>query len=75
MSLKVQFNSLADFWLMSGHGVFVWSAYAITFFILSYLLVNVLLQRRALIRKLRKAQRLQAQAVTSSSTKAQELAK
>lgn len=65
--MNFQFESLADFWLMNGHGAFVWSAYAITFGVMGYLLCSVWLQRRAVLRKLRKAQRLAALHTTQES--------
>lgn len=42
----MQFDSLADFMSMQGHGVFVWSVYAITLVILVALTAAPLRKRR-----------------------------
>lgn len=41
-----QFDSLADFMAMSGHGPYVWSAYGISALVLLYLAVLPLRRRR-----------------------------
>lgn len=56
--MKFQFESFADFMVMNGHGPFVWSAYAITFAVLIFLLVSPLLQKRAFIKQQKKQQKL-----------------
>lgn len=56
--MQIQFESLADFWTMNGHGSYVWLAYGITFTVLVYLVVNPLLQYGQLLRQQRKLQRL-----------------
>ena len=43
---KFQFASLADFFVMGGHGAYVWSAYGITAIVL-ILLVIMPLRRRS----------------------------
>lgn len=63
--MRFQFESLADFMAMSGHGPYVWASYAITFIALIFLLVNPLLQKKALIKQQKKLHRL---AQTSSVT-------
>ncbi len=55
-----QFESLADFMVMNGHGSYVWSAYGISAMVLLYLAIRPLRQRRALLSTLGK-QRLQDQ--------------
>jgi heme exporter protein D len=60
--MKFQFDSLAAFAHMDGHGVFVWTAYAIVYGILIYLTVNPLLQKRAFLKQQRKWQALQKNA-------------
>lgn len=47
------FDSLAAAWDMTGHGPFVWSAYALTFSVLTYLIVAPLRRFRAGIRFVR----------------------
>lgn len=42
----MKFDSFADFMAMGGHGVFVWSVYAITFVVLVSLAVAPLRRRR-----------------------------
>lgn len=59
--MQFQFDSLVDFMTMDGHGRYVWWAYLVTFSVMGYLLVSVYLQRRAVIRQQRKAQRLAQQ--------------
>lgn len=56
--MQIQFESLTDFWVMNGHGSFVWLAYAITFTVLVYLVVSPLLQMRQFLKQQRKLQRL-----------------
>jgi heme exporter protein D len=56
--MKFQFESLADFIAMSGHGPYVWASYAITFIALVFLLVNPLLQKKALIKQQKKLHKL-----------------
>ena len=56
--MKFQFESIADFIAMNGHGPYVWAAYAITFTVLIYLLVSPLLQKKAFIRQQQKIQKL-----------------
>lgn len=59
--MQFQFESLAAFWVMNGHGPYVWGAYAITAVVLSFLLVSPFLQRRAFFRQQQKLQRLAQQ--------------
>jgi heme exporter protein D len=56
--MKFQFESLADFIAMSGHGPYVWASYAITFIALIFLLVNPLLQKKALVKQQKKLHKL-----------------
>jgi len=57
--MKFQFDSLAAFAHMDGHGIFVWTAYAIVYGILIYLTVSPLLQKSAFLKQQRKWQALQ----------------
>lgn len=56
--MKFQFESLADFMTMSGHGPYVWACYAITFVALIFLVVNPALQKKALIKQQKKLRKL-----------------
>lgn len=56
--MKFQFESFADFMAMSGHGPYVWAAYAITFISLMFLLFSPLLQKKAFIKQQKKMQKL-----------------
>lgn len=59
--MTFQFDSLASFMAMNGHGPFVWASYGITFVVLVYLLVSPVLQRRAFFRQQAKQQRIAKQ--------------
>jgi heme exporter protein D len=59
--MQFQFDSLMDFWLMDGHGPYVWSAYAITFVVLGVLVIGARMQRRLFLQRQRKALRLAEQ--------------
>jgi len=61
--MQFQFESLAAFWVMDGHGPYVWGAYIITALVLIYLLVSPLLQRKAFFRQQQKLQRLAQQKI------------
>lgn len=65
--MQFQFESFADFWTMSGHGPYVWSAYAITFAALGYLVFSAHVQHQLVIRRQRKALRI-AQQLNKSGT-------
>lgn len=65
--MKFQFGSIADFIAMNGHGPFVWSAYAITFAVLIFLLVSPLLQKKAFIKQLQKTHKLEKLAQANSA--------
>lgn len=56
--MKFQFESLADFMAMSGHGPYVWASYAITFIGLIFLVVNPVLQQKKLIKQQQKLRKL-----------------
>lgn len=56
--MKFQFESIADFVAMNGHGPYVWAAYGITFTALIFLLVSPLLQKKAFIKQQQKLQKL-----------------
>jgi heme exporter protein D len=56
--MKFRFESFADFIAMNGHGPYVWSAYAITFAVLIFLLVSPVMQKKAFIKQQQKQQKL-----------------
>lgn len=56
--MKFQFESLADFMAMSGHGPYVWASYAITFIGLIFLVVNPVLQQKKLTKQQQKLRKL-----------------
>ncbi len=56
--MEFQFESLADMFEMSGHGVYVWSCYAITALGLGYLALSPLRQRRVLFNTLKRQARI-----------------
>lgn len=51
-----RFDSLQDFLQMSGHGPYVWSAYAISFAVMLWLVISPLRRRRLLLLELRRQQ-------------------
>lgn len=54
---------------MDGHGVFVWSAYAITFVVLATLVISPMLKKRRFISQQRmQLRREQGPSVTTSDT-------
>ena len=56
--MKFQFESIADFIAMNGHGSYVWASYAITFAVLIFLLISPLLQKKAFVKQQQKQQKL-----------------
>lgn len=68
--MKFQFESIADFIAMNGHGPYVWASYAITFAVLIFLLVSPLLQKKAFVKQQIKQRKLaQANNNAGESTK------
>ncbi|MAD57935.1 MAG: heme exporter protein CcmD [Porticoccus sp.] len=47
-----QFNSLNDFIHMSGHGRYVWIAYFVSIFVMSYVFLVPYLRKKKLIKKI-----------------------
>jgi heme exporter protein D len=56
--MSFQFESVASFIAMNGHGSFVWAAYGITFAVLAYLLISPLLQQRQFFRTQKRLMRI-----------------
>lgn len=52
MNLKFQFESLHDFWVMSGHGPYVWVAYGITLAGLAFLVLFSRQRKKQVLRKI-----------------------
>ncbi len=50
------FGSFAELWHMSGHGVYVWAAYACALLVLAWLVAVPLAEHRRLRRQLRRKQ-------------------
>lgn len=67
--MKFQFESIADFIAMNGHGSYVWASYAITFAVLVFLLVSPLLQKKAFVKQQIKQQKLSPANNTASELK------
>lgn len=58
--MNFQFQSLADFIAMSGHGPYVWACYAITVFVIAYLLLSPARQAAAFKKQLQRQYAQQA---------------
>ena len=52
------FNTLSDFIVMEGHGVYVWSAYGVALLIVLYNLLTPVIARRKLVVQLQRQARL-----------------
>lgn len=63
--MKFQFESMADFIAMNGHGAYVWASYAITLIVLIVLVISPVLQKKAFIKQQQKLHKL-AQSDTSA---------
>ncbi|WP_323843874.1 heme exporter protein CcmD [Microbulbifer magnicolonia] len=57
--MQFQFENIAEFLAMQGHGPYVWISYAVTFAVLAALAVYPPLRRRQLQRELQRQQRIQ----------------
>jgi heme exporter protein D len=57
--MKFQFDSVAAFIHMDGHGVYVWSCYVLVYAILMYLTVSPLIQKKNFLEQQKKWQQLQ----------------
>ena len=53
MSLSFQFTSLSDFFLMSGHGPYVWAAYGITALGMIILVLQAQQRRKKVIKNIK----------------------
>lgn len=65
MNLKFQFDSLADFIEMSGHGPYVWLCYLLTAIALGYLVVSPMIAQKRFKKSLQRQEKL-AQAQSSN---------
>ena len=59
--MQFQFESLADFLQMAGHGPYVWLAYGVGFVVLGWLALRPVLERRQVLRQIAREQRRQQQ--------------
>ncbi|WP_411860450.1 heme exporter protein CcmD [Halioxenophilus sp. WMMB6] len=59
MNLNFQFDSVSDFFTMSGHGPYVWVCYLVTYFAIGYLMVAPIVANRRLLARLKRQQRLE----------------
>lgn len=57
--MQFQFDSIAAFFAMNGHGPYVWACYAITFAILLALVIAPLVQKKSFLKQQKKWQQLQ----------------
>lgn len=65
---RFQFESVADFLAMNGHGGYVWASYVITFFALILLVVYPIYQQRRFFKEsVLREQRIQRAAHINSS--------
>ncbi len=66
MELNFQFENLSEFWLMAGHGPYVWACYGLTALVMVYLVVSPIRRRKIFLqqiaRQLRIAEREQERA-------------
>ena len=53
-----QFDSLADFIAMSGHGIYVWACYFITLTVIVLLIVLPVWQKKQLVKQVRRQRKL-----------------
>jgi len=53
--MNFQFESLDAFWVMAGHGPYVWSAYAIFSISIVTLLLNARMKRKEVLKKIKLA--------------------
>jgi len=57
--MNFQFESLIDFLTMDGHGIYVWSSYAITGVAMALLIILPYLKRKQLLVQLQRQKRLE----------------
>jgi heme exporter protein D len=60
--MQFQFDSFSAFLFMNGHGVYVWACYSITFFVLTSLVINPVMQKKAFLKQLKKIAQLEKKA-------------
>ncbi|WP_166265241.1 heme exporter protein CcmD [Marinobacter caseinilyticus] len=67
------FDSLHAFWVMEGHGPYVWTCYGAFFLVLGLLTIWSFQQRRQLERRLRRQWQLESRKATSRSASGHEM--
>lgn len=55
--MNFQFDSLQDFFIMGGHGPYVWACYGITFALMLYLVIAPGLRTRHFVREQKRIER------------------
>lgn len=66
--MNFQFESLSDFWAMSGHGPYVWASYLLMALVIVQILVSPIRKRRRLLAELARQERLAARERQQSGT-------
>ncbi len=56
--MTFQFDTINDWFVMAGHGPYVWGSYGVTLVVLLYLVVSPLRKRKRLIAQQRRLQRI-----------------
>jgi heme exporter protein D len=56
--MQFQFESLLDFLVMDGHGMFVWSSYAITFCVLIVMVAIPAINKQRFYKRIQRHQRI-----------------
>lgn len=56
--MQFQFDSFSEFWVMAGHGPYVWACYGITVVCLMWLAISPLRRRKALLTEVLRQQRI-----------------
>jgi heme exporter protein D len=64
ITMKFQFESLDAFLAMNGHGMYVWTCYAIVYGILIYLTLSPVLGKNAFLKQQKKLIQLQKHSQT-----------
>ncbi|HLS98819.1 MAG: heme exporter protein CcmD [Porticoccaceae bacterium] len=68
MADRFQFDSLAAFLAMDGHGAFIWLSYGITLLVLAWLVATPLIRARRVRAEIRRQHRATATSATEEST-------
>ncbi|MGH1441385.1 MAG: heme exporter protein CcmD [Cellvibrionaceae bacterium] len=66
--MSFQFENAVDFFIMSGHGPYVWASYAITFFAMMALVLVPLFQQKGLKVRIQRKQRIESANANKAGT-------